>query len=109
MCGLMKELGLTIPKWYLTRYMKICVSDIGNRNDQRKLCVSGVDIDGTGFTLFKSVVLRNNGQRIRKIINNKENRDDENNYDNNDFFKKYEVDKTIGLTVELEFYGHYEE
>eukprot|EP01083_Nonionella_stella_P055076 145365_1 len=80
MCGLMKELGLTIPKWYLTRYMKICINDIGNRDDERKLCVSGVDRDGTGFTLFKSVVLRNNGERIRKIINNKENKEDEYNY-----------------------------
>jgi len=120
MIGLMKELNLEIPEWTLQRYIKLKVCDI-NQN-QKRLSISGCDLDGTPFSLFKSVVLRKNGKRIRKIINNKENRDDQYNFMlttpwnekiNDDEKEKKQNDddddKINGLSVELEFWGNYEE
>merc|ERR1712244_95238 len=103
MIGLMKELNLEIPEWTLQRYIKLKVCDI-NQN-QKRLSISGCDLDGTPFSLFKSVVLRKNGKRIRKIINNKENRDDQYNF----MLTTPWNEKINGLSVELEFWGNYEE
>eukprot|EP01084_Bolivina_argentea_P259718 438335_1 len=111
MIGLMRELKLEIPKWFLERYVKIEVRD----EMVKMVRVSGVDRDGTPFSLFKSVILRQNGQRIRKIIDNKQHKEHEYNYmvtlapgkDEGD--EKKQSDDTEGLTVELQFGGNYEE
>merc|ERR1711902_42582 len=71
MIGVMKELGLEIPTWSLTRFIKMNVFDTMN-GDKKRLCISGCDIDGTPFSLFKKVLLRQNGKRIIRLINNKE-------------------------------------
>ena len=64
MIGLMKELELDIPKWYLPRYMKLSMKSLKN-NNYKKLTVYGVDRDGTKFTLFKDVKLRNNDGKLQ--------------------------------------------
>merc|ERR1719412_2998965 len=71
MIGVMKELNLEIPQWQLTRYLKLSMSDGKN------LCVSGCDVDGTPFSLFRNVLLRNRGKRLVRMIDNKNHRDDE--------------------------------
>ncbi len=65
--GLMKELEMEIPKWCLQRFVSICVQDLENRGDLRKLTVCGVDIDGTNFSLFTDVKLTDNGNKIMRV------------------------------------------
>eukprot|EP01084_Bolivina_argentea_P091412 164568_1 len=66
MVGLMKELEMDIPKWYLQRFVKIIVNDLENRGDLRKLSVYGVDIDGTNYSVFIDVKLSNNGKKMKQ-------------------------------------------
>ena len=88
MVGLMKELEIEIPKWYLQKYVKIRLAEIepkdedededDSKSEQRMLIVSGVDAEGINATIFKGVKLRNNGEIIeeikRKFVSNKEKR-----------------------------------
>eukprot|EP01084_Bolivina_argentea_P038661 71498_1 len=114
MIGVMKELDIEIPRWHLQRYLKISVEYVSET--QRALCLSGIDLDGTPFTLFKAVVLRQDGKRVRKVINNKENKEHEYNYvvstwNNEEEEQKSDdnEDTAKGLIVELTFCGNYEE
>jgi len=99
MTGVMKELGLEIPVWSLTRYLKLNVFDTTNC-DKKRLCISGCDVDGTSFSLFRNVMLRQNGKRLIRLINNKEHMDHEWNFILNEWDK---------LSVELSFCKNYEE
>merc|ERR1719245_2575872 len=69
MIGLMKELNLPIPEWKLQKFVKIKLEAMENRDDLKKLTISGVDIDGTNASVFKGVKLRNNGQKLLKLNN----------------------------------------
>jgi len=113
MIEVMREMKLEIPKWYLRRLLKVKVARVNNDN-QRRLVLSGVETDGIVATLFKSVVLKSNGERIRKTINNKETVDGEFNFivplwSAMDAAAADDVKENEGLSVELEFMGNYEE
>merc|ERR1712113_1095548 len=107
MIGLMKELNLEIPQWHLTRYLKLSMCDGKN------LCISGCDVDGTPFSLFRNVLLRNRGKRLVRMIDNKNHRDDEYKFilsaDWNEETKDNDDDDSNGLNAELKFCGNYEE
>jgi len=80
MIGVMNELKLEIPEWALTRYLKLNVFDLNDNG--KRLCISGCDIDGTPFSLFKRVLLRNMGKRLihDQIIDNKQHKEHEFNF-----------------------------
>merc|ERR1712157_648113 len=109
MIGVMKELEMEVPTWSLTRYLMLSVS--GNaQDDQRRLCVSGCDLDGTPFTLLKSVLLTQNGQKVMRTINNKEQREHEFHYVVAAWDKSEAADEEQkagdGLHAELSFVGN---
>eukprot|EP01084_Bolivina_argentea_P204970 350143_1 len=64
MIGLMKELELEIPQWKLERFVKIHVEKVEKK--KRMLVISGVDIDGTNFEVFQTVMIRYNGKVIKQ-------------------------------------------
>ena len=105
MIGVMKELELEIPQWTLTRYMRVNVSQLNAK--QKRLVISGCDIDGTPFSLFKRVLLRQNGKRLIRMINNKEHREHEFDFIVDDWSEEKEDDN--GLCAELSFHKNYEE
>ena len=105
MIGVMKELELEIPQWLLTRYMRVNVSHLNAK--QKRLIISGCDIDGTPFSLFKKVLLRQNGKRVMRIINNKEHKEHEFDFIVDDLGEEKEDGN--GLCAELSFYGNYKE
>ena len=76
MKGLMKELQLKIPKWWLRRYIKIRVQRVDNKK-QRMMIVSGCDSDGTLFGVFKSIKMRYNGKNIDNVMDETKGKDEE--------------------------------
>jgi len=108
MIGVMKELELEIPTWSLTRYLRLSVSHLNDK--QRKFCISGCDIDGTPFSLFRKVLLRQNGKRLIRMINNKDLQDHEHKYIVDAWENGATEEKdNDGLRAELLFVGNYEE
>jgi len=99
MIGVMKELKLEMPIWSLTRFIKMNVFDTMNC-DKKRLCISGCDVDGMPFSLFKNVTLRQDKKRVIRLINNKEHSEHEWDFILNEWDK---------LSVELKFCGNYEE
>eukprot|EP01083_Nonionella_stella_P288077 980496_1 len=121
MVGVMKELDIEIPEWNLEKFLKLKMENLENRNDLKKLNVSGVDIDGVNASVFTCVKLRNNGVSILKMNNycvKKKFKADEYVFYVASDLKMHmkeevkdesDMDINNGLVVELTFYGHYNE
>merc|ERR1712244_30570 len=99
MIGVMKELGLEIPTWSLTRYLKFDVLNAKNCG-KKKLCISACDADETPYSVFKEVILKQNGKKLLRLIDDK-------NYVEHEW--DFIIDNWDKLSVELKFCGNYEE